>query len=235
MMVIPAIDVRGGVCAQAANARPRGAGVDSDDPRELAALWERHGFHRLQVMDFDERAASFRSRDLVHDLLGECTALVQAGGDVASGDQVEQLVGDGAAFVIVGQRALQEPEWLDGTAAAFPGRLIVAMRVHGRQLESRGRTQARGAISVIDEFAPLPLAALLLASEYDPSGLTNDDLFLLEDAAEASAHPVLVAGGLRHLKDLRALQERGVAGAVVGAPLYDGTFDPRLIAEEFAE
>jgi phosphoribosylformimino-5-aminoimidazole carboxamide ribotide isomerase len=235
MIVIPAIDIRGGVCAQAANAHPRGPGIDTDDPLELAALWERHGFRRLQVMDFDERGASFRSRDLVRDLLGECTALVQVGGDIVSGDQVQQLTGDGAAFVIVGQRALQEPEWLDGTAAAFPGQLIVAMRVNGRQLESRGRTQARDAIAVIDDFATLPLAALLLASEYGPGGLTSDDLFLLEDAADASAHSLLVAGGLRRLRDLRALQERGVAGAIVGAPLYDGTFDPRLIAEEFAE
>lgn len=237
MIVIPAIDLRGGVCVQARDARPRAPGIPSEDPLDIAAYWERQGFHRLHVMDLegDAREHGRAAHETVRDMLAEAPIAAQVGGDIRSGDQVEQLIQDGASFVILGRRALEEPDWLDGTSAAFPGRLIVAMRVLGRQLESRGRTPPRGTLAVIDEFADLDLAGLLLAPEYHGDGLTTDDLFLLDDAAAASAHPLLVAGGVRRLRDLRAIQERGVAGVVVGTALYDGSLDARLVAEEFGE
>lgn len=235
MIVIPAIDIRAGVCAQAAATRPHLTGIHSDDALEIAAFWERQGFRRLHVMDLHGGEQPGGRPETVRDMLAEASIVAQVGGDIRSGDQVEELIEDGAGFVILGRRALEEPDWLEGTAAAFPGRLIVAMRVQGRQLESRGRTRTRSTLGVIDEFADLPLAGLLLAPEYHGDGLTTDDLFLLDDAAEASGHPLFVAGGVRQLRDLRAIQERGVAGVIVGTALYDGTLDARLVAEEFGE
>jgi len=235
MIVIPAIDIRQGRCAQWASARTRALPLRSDEPEEAASYWERQGFPRLQIMDFDADAQTGRAPDLMRDLLGELSSVVQVGGDIKSGDRVEELIRDGANFVILGRRALDEPEWLDGTAAAFPGQIIVGMRVQGRQLEARGRGRVRSTLGAIEEFADLPLAALLLAPAYGNEGPDAEDLFLLEDAAEASPHPLLVAGGARSMQDLRAMQERGIAGVVIGGALYDGTLDARLVAEEFAE
>ncbi|HUO50993.1 MAG TPA: HisA/HisF-related TIM barrel protein [Gemmatimonadaceae bacterium] len=235
MIVIPAIDIRGGICAQVTAARSRMARQTSDDPREVAAEWERHGFHRLQLMDFDGRAASRRSGELVRDILDQTASEVQVGGDISSGDEVQQLIDDGAAYVILGPRALREPEWLEGTVAAFPGRLIVAMRLHGRRIEARAAAAERDARAAIEDLSPLPLGGLLLAADFGTSGLGGEELDLLEDAVDAAPCPVLVAGGLRRLRELRALQDRGVGAAVVGAPLYDGGLDPRLVAEEFTE
>jgi len=235
MIVIPAIDIRDGRCVQAASARPRAAGFRSDDPAEVALHWERAGFHRLHVMDLDGDSASGRARESVRDLLADLSIETEVGGDVRSGDQVEQLIQDGANYVILGRRALEEPEWLDGTAAAFPGQLIVAMRVTGRQLESRGRTRSQSTLAIVDEFAGLPLAALLLAPSHDGSSLDAEQLHVLEEVVESSAHPLFVAGGVREMRDLRALDDRGVAGVILGTALYDGQLDPRIVTEEFSE
>lgn len=235
MIVIPAIDIRDGRCVQAASSRQRAAGLRSDDPTEVALHWERAGFHRLHVMDLDGEPRAGAERESVRELLEDVAIECAVGGDVRSGDQVEQLLHDGASFVILGRRALEEPEWLDGTAAAFPGRLIVAMRVTGRQLESRGRTRLRSTLAVIDEFADLPLASLLLAPSHDGASLGDEELHVLEDAAEGSTHPLIVAGGVRSLRDLRALEERGIAGVILSSALYDGSLDPRVVTEEFAE
>ena len=235
MIVIPAIDIREGRCVQAAMARPRAAGLRSDDPTEVALHWERAGFRRLHIMDLDGDARGGPEREAVREVLEDVAIECEVGGDVRSGDHVEQLIHDGANFVILGRRALEEPEWLDGTAASFPGQLIVAMRVTGRQLESRGLTRSRSTLAVIDEFADLPLAALILAPSYDGTELGPDELHVLEDAAEASAHPLYIAGGVRSVRDLRALDERGVSAVIVGSAIYDGSMDPRVVTEEFAE
>ena len=57
----------------------------------------------------------------------------------------------------------------------------------------------------------------------------------MEDVAEAAAFPVYASGGVTTMDDLRALADRGVAGAVIGMALYTGLLDPRQVAEEFAD
>ena len=63
--------------------------------------------------------------------------------------------------------------------------------------------------------------------------MQGTDLPLMEDVAEASAWPVYASGGVSSLEDMRALEHRGLAGAVLGMALYTGAIDPRRLAEEF--
>jgi phosphoribosylformimino-5-aminoimidazole carboxamide ribotide isomerase len=63
--------------------------------------------------------------------------------------------------------------------------------------------------------------------------MQGTDLPLMEDVAEASPWPVLASGGVTTLDDLRALEHRGVAGAVLGMALYTGAIEPNRIIEEF--
>jgi phosphoribosylformimino-5-aminoimidazole carboxamide ribotide isomerase len=65
--------------------------------------------------------------------------------------------------------------------------------------------------------------------------MQGTDLPLMEDVAEESSHPIFASGGIGTMGDLRALEDRGVAGVVIGMALYTGAIDPRAVAEEFAE
>jgi len=65
--------------------------------------------------------------------------------------------------------------------------------------------------------------------------MQGTDLPLMEDVAEASPFPVFASGGIGSLADLRALEDRGVAAAVIGMALYTGAIDPRVLAEEFPQ
>jgi phosphoribosylformimino-5-aminoimidazole carboxamide ribotide isomerase len=57
----------------------------------------------------------------------------------------------------------------------------------------------------------------------------------MEDVVDASPFPVFASGGIGSLADLRALEDRGVAAAVIGMALYTGAIDPRVLAEEFPQ
>ena len=65
--------------------------------------------------------------------------------------------------------------------------------------------------------------------------LAGTDLPLMEDVVEASSFPVYASGGVTSMQDLRALEYRGLAGAVIGMALYTGALDPVVIAGEFGE
>ena len=88
-------------------------------------------------------------------------------------------------------------------------------------------------IDFVSELAQLPLAGVLVTAVHLEGLMAGTDLQLMEDVAEVSAWPVFASGGVTSLDDMRALEHRGLSGAVLGMALYTGAFDARRLAEEF--
>jgi phosphoribosylformimino-5-aminoimidazole carboxamide ribotide isomerase len=236
MIVIPAVDLRDGACVQLREELYTRDQSRLDNPLEVARGWTRAGFRRMHLVDLDAATGRGDNAAIVRDILGEIPASVQVGGGVRSGDSIERLLEEGAEWVVLGTRALEEPEWLAGTASSYPGQLIVAANVRERQIVTRGmaRSLSRGMLNVIENLNEIPLGGVLVTAIHREGQLAGMDLFLMEDVAELSAHPVIASGGISSVADLRELSDRGVAAAVVGRALYTGALDARAVAEEFA-
>ena len=236
MIVIPAVDLREGACVQLVGGSYANEQVRLENPLEVARGWARAGFSRLHVVDLDAATGRGHNAPIVRDILGELPANIQVGGGVRSGDTIEKLLDEGATWVVLGTRALEEPEWLAGTASSFPGQLIVAADVRERQIVTRGwaRTLSRTVLDAIEQLNDIPLGGVLVTAVHREGQLAGTDLFLMEDVAELSVHPVIASGGISTVSDLRELADRGIAAAVVGMALYTGALDARSVAEEFA-
>ncbi len=236
MIAIPAIDLRDGACVQLVGGSYAREQIRIENPLEVAREWMRQGFQRLHLVDLDAATGRGDNAGVIRDILSEVPAQIQAGGGVRGGDAIERLLAEGAAWVVVGTRALEEPEWLAGTASVFPGQLIVAADVRNRHVVTRGwaRTLTRTALDVVEQLNDLSLGGILVTAVHREGQQAGTDLFLMEDVADVSVHPVIASGGIASVNDLRQLAERGVAAAVVGMALYTGVLDPRAVAEEFA-
>jgi phosphoribosylformimino-5-aminoimidazole carboxamide ribotide isomerase len=90
-------------------------------------------------------------------------------------------------------------------------------------------------LDAVEELNAIPLGALLVTAVHREGQMLGTDLPLMEDVVEASQVPVFAAGGVASMQDLRALEYRGVAGAVIGMALYTGALDPITVAGEFSE
>jgi phosphoribosylformimino-5-aminoimidazole carboxamide ribotide isomerase len=237
VIAIPAVDLRNGACVQLVGGSYQQERVRLDDPIEVARSWERYGFNRLHVVDLDAATGRGSNLALVRSLITEVAVPVQVGGGVRSGDLVEELLDVGATQVVVGTRALEEVEWLAGLAARHPGEIIVACDVRGRRVTTRGWTHTLplDILDAVDELNAIPLGALLVTAVHREGQMLGTDLPLMEDVVEASHVPVFASGGVASLQDLRALEYRGVAGAVIGMALYTGALDPITVAGEFSE
>ena len=232
MIAIPAVDLRGGLCAQ----RVAGEAIQaSPDPVEVATQWTRVGFRRLHVWDLDAVAGT--NEAVVDDVLRCANCEVQIAGAVDSGDTIQRLLDAGASHVVLGDRATDDPPWLESVAASFPGQLIVATDVRERRVNTRGwvRTLPVDILDVVEELNGLALAGILVLARHRQGAMRGTDLNLMEDVAEASTVPVFAAGGVTTMDDLRALEHRGLAGAIIGMALYTGALDPRTVVSEFVE
>ena len=236
MIAIPAVDLREGACVQLVGGSYANEAMRLDNPLEVARGWVRAGFQRMHVVDLDAATARGDNSAIVREILAEVPAVIQVGGGVRSGDTIERLLDEGAAWVVLGTRALEEPEWLAGTASTFPGQLIVAADVRERQVVTRGwaRTLSRTVLDVVEQLNDIPLGGVLVTAVHREGQLAGTDLFLMEDVADLSVHPIIASGGITTMNDLRELADRGIAAAVIGMALYTGALDARAVAEEFA-
>ena len=236
MLAIPRVEVRGGVCV-----RPTlPDDVDSytiGDPISVTRGWAQAGFRRVHVVDADACAGNGSNASLIEEIVRDGWVEVQVSEGAQSSEEIERVVSLGAVRVVLGSRALEEPDWLAGAADLYPGLLVVATDVRERRVVTRGwvRSLPVDILDLVSELNGFPLGGLLL-SPGQPFGQRNGfDLSLVEDVADACAFPLFAEGGVSSTYDLRALEHRGVSAALLGEPLYAGTLDARSVAMEFAE
>jgi len=237
VIAIPAVDLRDGACVQLVGGSFAEEKVRLENPVDVARSWEHYGFRRLHVVDLDAATGRGSNIAIVRSLLFDGGIPIQVGGGVRSDELVEELLEAGAASVILGTRAIEEPEWLAEIAFRYPGQIIVACDVRERRVTTRGwaHTLPVDILDVVHELNPLPLAGLLVTAVHLEGQMQGTDLPLMEDVAESSHFPVYASGGVTTMQDLRALEHRGLAGVVIGMALYTGALDPVVVAGEFGE
>ena len=229
MIVLPAVDLRGGRAVQWVGGRPETEAVSLPDPVTVARRWVAAGFGALHVVDLDAALGAGSNRMPVRAILAAVDVPVQVGGGVRDDADVDELLGAGAARVIVGTRAVRDRAWLAGVSARRPGKLVVAADSRGGEVLTHG--WAEGAGLRVDDFlrglAGLPLAAVLV-TDVDREGQRRGvDAALFARLAAAAPVPLFAAGGIRDARDVAALRAAGAAGAVAGMALYTGDLDAR--------
>ncbi|NLG08768.1 MAG: 1-(5-phosphoribosyl)-5-[(5-phosphoribosylamino)methylideneamino] imidazole-4-carboxamide isomerase [Deinococcales bacterium] len=237
MRLLAAIDLRGGRTVQLVGGDPNAERVSLPDPLSTAQRFVSLGFRGLHVVDLDAALGHGTNLELIGDLVATAGVPVQVGGGVRDDAAAERYLAAGAARVIVGTRAVEEPAWLARLSERYPKRAVVACDVKDGKVVSRGWTAstaltARDFLATCDE---LPLAAVLVTDVGREGRLAGADAALFADLAAATRHPLQAAGGITTTEDLRALARAGVSAAVLGMSLYTGAIDPAAALREFQE
>lgn len=237
MIAIPAIDIREGKCVQLVGGSYDAEELRLDDPPGVAHRWDFAGFRRVHIVDLDAATGRGSNAETIREVLRATSMEAQVGGGIRSENEIEMLLADGAQRIVLGTRAIESPNWLADMAEVYPGTLIVAADVRERRVLTHGWTSIsdRYVLDLIDDLNALPLAGVMVTAVHREGLMEGTDLRLMEEVVEESEHPVCASGGVGTIGDLRALEDRGVASAVIGMALYTGALDAATIAEEFAE
>ena len=235
MIAIPAVDLRGGAVVQLVGGSYAEERVRLGDPSGVARAWAQMGFRRLHVVDLDAATGTGSNQSVVEDILRSEDAEVQVGGGIRSTEAIERLFDAGAERVVVGTRAIEEPDWLSDVSELFPGLIVVATDVRERRVVTRGwvRTLPLDVLDLVQDLNAFELGGLLVTAVHLEGQLRGTDLTLMEDVAETSRFPVIASGGVTTMHDIRALEHRGLDAVVIGMALYTGVLDSRAVAQEY--
>jgi phosphoribosylformimino-5-aminoimidazole carboxamide ribotide isomerase len=233
----PAVDLQGGRVVQLVGGRPGSERVSLPDPVAVARRWIEEGFRALHVVDLDAALGSGSNRASVEAILAAVDVPVQVGGGVREDAAVEELLRAGARRVIAGTRAVRDRAWLERIAALHPQSVVVAADTRAGEVLVRGWTEGTGLplLEFVRGLAGLSLAGVLVTDVGREGRLGGADLALFREVVAASAQPVLAAGGIATLDDLRRLADAGLAGAVLGMSIYAGGLAAAQVAREFCQ
>ena len=235
MIVIPAVDLRGGRCVQLIGGSYDREMVSLDDPVAVVERWVAEGFTMLHVVDLDAATGRGSNAEIVERIVKTPGTAVQVGGGIRTADQVERLLGIGAARVVVGTRALEDRQWLQQISAANPGQIVVAMDVRDKSVVTHGWRQSRenDIATEITALKDIPIAGLLVTAVHREGQMQGPDVSLIREVTKLSSFPIQASGGIRSVTDLQNLQEAGAASAIVGMALYTGALSAAELNQVF--
>jgi phosphoribosylformimino-5-aminoimidazole carboxamide ribotide isomerase len=224
VIVIPAIDLRGGRAVRLLRGNPDDETSYADDPVAVAERFQEEGARRLHIVDLDAALEQGDNREAIREICRAVVIPVQVGGGLRTLESIGQIIEDGAARAILGTQAALDHEFVARAVEEFAERVVVAVDVRGGRVMVRG-WQEEGpkleeTIAALDE-AGTP--RYLVTSIARDGTLDGPDLRLYTQVLKLTETPLIASGGVRDADDIWALRDLGCEAAVTGKALYEKT------------
>jgi phosphoribosylformimino-5-aminoimidazole carboxamide ribonucleotide (ProFAR) isomerase len=230
--VIPAIDVWRGTLVAWSSSGPRPSVAFGGDPVAAAAACVEAGARWVHVVDVDLALDGEPGNLEVLTAIAALRVPVQAAGGIRSAEEIRMLIAAGATRVVLGSAALRDEPLVTGSIAAHGERLVIGIEEADGRIRSRGRDPVDlPLMETLGWVVAAGASAIVLTSVGRVGDRTGPDLDLVRRVVRAR-RPVLAAGGIASLEDLRALRAVGAAGAIVGTAVLEGSLD---LAEAIAD
>lgn len=231
MILFPAVDIKDGRCVRLKQGLADQVTVFSDNPASMALHWAELGAQYLHVVDLDGAFSGLpRNRDLVSEICASIDIPVQLGGGIRDLATAEAYLDAGVRRLIIGTLALEDPDAFEAMCEALPGRVGVSLDAVDGALKTRGWVDDAG-LDVL-EVAPMLMeqgAAFIIYTDIARDGMQSGvNVEALRRLCRATALPVVAAGGVTNLDDLKALAplaDEGLEGVITGRAIYAGTLD----------
>ena len=131
MEIIPAIDIIDGKCVRLSKGDYNAQKTYSDNPLEVARMFQDAGLKRLHLVDLDgARSSHVVNHRTLESIAGHTGLTIDFGGGIKSDEDLRIVFSSGAAMATVGSIAVSHPElMLEWISAYGPDRMILGADV----------------------------------------------------------------------------------------------------------
>ncbi len=240
MIIIPAVDIKGGKVVRLSQGKFNEITVYSHDPVAEAKRWEMLGAKKLHVVDLDgAEKGEMKNLNIIIQIANAVKIPVEMGGGIRTETDIENLLTHGISQVVMGTKVIEDREFLKRILQKWDDKIIVSID------SSRGKVTQHGWTSVSNlnandfakELQGLGVKTLIYTDIARDGTLSGPNIKSIKEILGAVEIPVIASGGIAQIEDieeLKTLETDGLAGVIVGKALYENRFDladALLIAE----
>ncbi len=233
MILLPAIDIRGGRAVRLVQGDYDRETVFDADPLDAARRWLEQGARALHVVDLDgARSGEPANLEHVRRIAAEAGVPVQVGGGLRSAEAVADVLAAGAEHAVVGTAAVEDPVLVEALVAEYGPAIVVSADARAGRVAVEGweRETETGVGRLIADLARRGVRRFLVTPVEVDGTLEGPGIEALRAAAGAAGEggaELIYSGGigaLEHLRELAALELQALTGVIVGRALYEGRF-----------
>jgi len=225
MLLIPAIDLRGGNCVRLEQGDFERDTRYSADPLEVARRFEQSGATWLHLVDLDgAREGEPRHLRTLEQIAGATALKVEFGGGLRTFASVERALAAGAARIVLGTAALESEDLLARVIERFPSSIAVGIDARNGLASIRGwvETSTRRAIDVAVDVVSAGVRRIIYTDIATDGMLSGPNVDGLQQIIAAVPVAVVASGGIATEAHLEAAAAAGAEAAIVGRALYTG-------------
>lgn len=232
MLVIPAIDLKDGECVRLRQGRMEDSTVFGDDPVSMAERWVNAGCRRLHLVDLNGAFAGEPvNGEAVTAIAKKFPNLpIQIGGGIRTLETIEHYIKAGVSYVIIGTKAVKEPEFVKEACQAFPGTVIVGLDAQDGFVATDGWAEISDikAVDLAKQFKNDGVTSIVYTDIARDGMMQGVNVEATVELAQLGGIPVIASGGVTNIEDIRKLSQvahKGLLGAITGRAIYEGTLD----------
>jgi phosphoribosylformimino-5-aminoimidazole carboxamide ribotide isomerase len=229
MIILPAIDLKGGKCVRLRQGNADDVTIYGDDPAQQARDWREQGGMVLHVVDLDGAfAGTPKHAEVIREIIEAFGGPVEVGGGLRTLEALASVIEAGATRAIIGSAALEDPEFLSRAIELYGDRIVVGIDARNGFVQTRGWVETT-AVKATDLAAAVAQAGVksIIYTDTATDGMLGGPN-LTQMAAICDAAPscqITASGGVSSpydVENLKALERSNLRAAIVGKALYDG-------------
>ena len=225
--IIPAIDILEGKAVRLSQGDYAQKKVYSEDPLEIAKMFEDHGFNRLHIVDLDgAKANQIINYKALERIAYRTSLIIDFGGGLKSDADLEIAFDNGATMVIGGSIAVKKPEiferWVDWFGAKH---IILGADCKDKKIAITGWTETTGeeVIPFIEKWRRQGIQKVICTDISRDGMLTGPNISLYKEIKETDPEIHLIAsGGISSIDDIERLEEAHIPSVIIGKAIYEG-------------
>ncbi len=231
MIIFPAVDLKNGKAVRLMQGKANESTIYGEG-LEFALKWQNLGAKYLHLIDLDGAfdGDSINAK-IVEDICKELTIPVQLGGGIRSYDHAKFWLDKGVTRLIIGTMALENEYQFSGLCQAFPGKIGLSLDAYKGVLKTRGWVnESKYKLETVLPRVENDGAAFLIYTDIERDGMqTGFNYPALENILEMTNLPLIIAGGLANMEDVKKTysytKNSNCIGAVSGRAIYEGSLD----------
>jgi len=229
VLVIPAVDIREEKCVRLVQGRIDRETVYSEDPVQMARMWEEEGAPMLHLVDLDGAFTGIpKNLPVVEKMREQVKVPLQLGGGVRSMEIIEKILSMDIDRVVLGTAAVSDSELVSRACSKFGERIVAAVDNKGGRVAVEGWESVadKDILEFVRDLRELGVKRVVYTDTRRDGTLSGPDIEGIKRFLEAAQLKVIVSGGIASVDDLRnlaGLNFSNLEGVIIGKSLYDGS------------
>jgi phosphoribosylformimino-5-aminoimidazole carboxamide ribotide isomerase len=204
--------------------------VYSDNPLEFAKKWQAEGAEWLHVVDLDGAINGVYSNlYLLEEIIENLDINVEISGGIRTRDILDQTINMGAKRVVLGTKAVEDPEFVKQAVRDYKEKIAVAVDMRKDKISARGWTENSDIKSadLVKKMQDIGVRCLICTDITRDGTLEGPNLEMIKKISKIVSVDLIASGGVSSLDDIKALKDLKVErlkGIIIGKALYENKF-----------